>query len=208
MNILVLCDDYWHPGAVVRDGLAGLPATFTFDILFNAAEWTAERMAGYPVTLIAKSNDRTQADRTPWMDADAQEAFSAYVRAGGGLLAVHSGTASYTEALTYRRVLGGVFAQHPPQCPVTVAPSLGHPLAQGIEAFTEQDEHYHMTIDDPNIDVFLTAASEHGSQPAGWTRSEGVGRVCVLTPGHNLAVWQQPGFQTALQNALTWCAND
>jgi type 1 glutamine amidotransferase len=43
-------------------------------------------------------------------------------------------------------------------------------------------------------------------QPAGWTRAEGAGRVCVLTPGHNLEVWLHPEFQKLLLNACRWTA--
>jgi len=54
--------------------------------------------------------------------------------------------------------------------------------------------------------VFLHTRSRHGVQPAGWTRAEGLGRVGVLTPGHNLEVWLHPGFQKLLQNGLNWVA--
>jgi type 1 glutamine amidotransferase len=37
------------------------------------------------------------------------------------------------------------------------------------------------------------------------TRLEGEGRVAVITPGHNVEVWLQPGFQTLLRNGLAWC---
>ncbi len=59
---------------------------------------------------------------------------------------------------------------------------------------------------EPGADVFLTATSQRGTQPAGWMRGMWKGRVCVLTPGHNLEVWLHPGFQTLLRNALSWCA--
>jgi len=41
---------------------------------------------------------------------------------------------------------------------------------------------------------------------AGYVRTQGRGRVCVLTPGHNLPVWLNPQFQKLLTNALNWCA--
>jgi type 1 glutamine amidotransferase len=63
-----------------------------------------------------------------------------------------------------------------------------------------------MALDDQDADVFLNSESEHGSQPAGWTRVEGAGRVCVLTPGHNLPVWQDASYQTVIANALRWCS--
>jgi type 1 glutamine amidotransferase len=128
-----------------------------------------------------------------------------YVRAGRGLLVVHSGTAGYRDTDVLRPLMGGVFLEHPKQCPVTVEPEPGHPLTEGAETFTVQDEHYMMALDDEQADVFLTTGSEHGTQPGGWIRSEGVGRVCVLTPGHNLEVWLHPSYQTLLENALRWC---
>jgi type 1 glutamine amidotransferase len=102
--------------------------------------------------------------------------------------------------------LGGVFLHHPEQCPVTVSPRAGHPLAAGTAPFTLKDEHYFMALDDPQAEVFVTATSEHGEQPGGWTRMEGRGRVAVLTPGHNLRVWLHPAFQALLLNSLRWCA--
>jgi uncharacterized protein len=73
--------------------------------------------------------------------------------------------------------------------------------------FALKDEHYHMAFDASDADLFLISRSEHGMQPAGWTRTEGRGRVCVLTPGHNLEVWLHPSYQTLLQSALRWCAS-
>ena len=42
-------------------------------------------------------------------------------------------------------------------------------------------------------------------RPGGWTREEGTGRVCVLTPGHNVEVWLHPIYQALLGNTLRWC---
>lgn len=61
-------------------------------------------------------------------------------------------------------------------------------------------------LDDAAADVFLETVSEHGTQPGGRTRREGDGRVCVLTPGHNLEVWLHPSYRTLIRNALGWCA--
>jgi len=87
---------------------------------------------------------------------------------------------------------------------VTVQPIDRHPLTAGSSAFTLQDEHYFMALDDDQADVFLTTVSEHGQQPGGWRRTAGEGRVCVLTPGHNLPVWEHPAYQALIVNALDW----
>jgi type 1 glutamine amidotransferase len=206
-SVLVLCDDKWHPATTPRTGLGALPNhDFTFDWIEHAHDWSAERMATYPLVILTKSNNVSAADTTPWMTDAVQNAFVKYVEAGGGLLVIHSGTAGYREATTLRNLLGGVFIHHPKQCAVTVTPKADHALTTDSTAFTRKDEHYFMEIDDETIDIFLTSSSEHGEQPAGWTRTAGAGRVCVLTPGHNVEIWLEPAYQTLITNALHWCA--
>jgi type 1 glutamine amidotransferase len=210
MRALVLCDDYYHPAPVAREGLDTLQAegAFEFDWIEDAGEWSAEKMAGYPVVVFVKSNNVSAADRTEWMTPEVENAFLEYVRAGKGLLVMHSGSAGYKETPVLRALMGGVFDHHPKQCPVTVEPQEGHPLTAGSAPFTAVDEHYFMLLDDAEADVFLTTISEHGSQPGGWTRTEGAGRVCMLTPGHNVEVWVEPAYQILIRNALRWCSSD
>jgi len=206
MHTLVLCDDRWHPARVPRDGLGALKESgFTFDWIENPTEWSAEKMAKYPLVILTKSNNVSSTDESAWMTDEIQAAFVEYVRRGNGLLAIHSGMSGWAELPVLRGLLGGVFLQHPPQCPVTVEPQPGHPLTAGCTGFTLQDEHYHMAQDDAQVDVFLTTRSEHGTQPGGWRRTEGAGRVAVLTPGHNLEIWLHPSFQTLLVNSMKWC---
>ena len=204
--VLVLCDDKWHPAKTPREGLGALPdIDFTFDWIEHAQDWSAERMAAYPLVILTKSNNVSSTDTAKWMTDATQHTFVDYVHRGGGLLAIHSGTAEYRETTKLRRLLGGVFVHHPKQCPVTVTPKAGHLLTAGSITFTLQDEHYFMEMGEEPVDIFLTSKSEHGEQPAGWTRTEGDGRVCVLTPGHNVEVWLEPAYQRLITNAMQWC---
>jgi type 1 glutamine amidotransferase len=206
MKTLVLCDDYWHPARVPRAGLSGLIAQgFDFDWIEDAREWSAERMAAYPLVILTKSNHISSSDQSGWMTEEVQSAFAEYVRKGHGLLAIHSGTAGYQEMPVLRSLLGGVFTHHPEQCMVSMELQTNHPLITDIPPFTVKDEHYFMSMYDSQANVFMTSYSEHGEQPAGWRRTEGNGRVAVLTPGHNLEVWLHPSYQALLLNALRWC---
>ena len=205
MRVYAICDDRWHPASVVRAGL-DLLDEHVFEVVEDAGDWSAGTMAEYPVTLLAKSNNVSAEQHEPWMTPVIEDAFCSYVRGGRGLLVVHSGTAGYREAAVLRGLMGGAFERHPEQCPVTVKPHPSHPLTKGVIPFTETDEHYFMTVDDPRVKVFVTTSSEHGEQPGAWTRTESKGRVCVLTPGHNVEVWQHPSFQALLRNGLAWCA--
>jgi len=206
IRILVLCNDPWHPARTVRAGLTGLQKDqFAFDWVEDVREWAPELIRAYPLVILARSNGASGGDPAGWMTPAVESVFAEYVRQGNGLLAIHSGTADYDQAPLLRALLGGVFARHPEPCPVTVEPRDGHPLCIGSTSFTLVDEHYFMTVDDPQMDVFMTTRSRHGEQPGAWRRTAGRGRVAVLTPGHTVEVWQHPSFQNLLLNSLRWC---
>ena len=206
IHILVLCDDAWHPGKTIRRGLNALAEPrFKFEFLADGNEWSPALMQNFPIVIVAKANHLCSTNKTPWLITDSQVAFKHFVQQGGGLLFIHAGTC-YKDLPEMRGVTGGAFMSHPDQCPIILEPKLDHPLTKGVNSFTEKDEHYIMTLDDAAADVFLYSRSEHGVQPAGWTRTEGAGRVCVLTPGHNVEVWLQTPFQRLLLNALRWTA--
>ena len=205
-QVLVLCDDKWHPASRVRAGLEALGTEeFTFDVIEDAGEWSAARMQHYPLVLLAKADHVSATENVPWITPEVEAAFADFVAAGGGLLAVHSGTIM-KELAGMRRLLGGTFTHHPPQCDVTVTPQGDHPITLKVEPFTVRDEHYFMETDDSYVHHFLTTTSEHGVQSGGWWRDDGEGRVCVLSPGHNTEVWVHPEFQMLLRNSLLWCA--
>ncbi len=66
MQTLVLCDDQWHPARTPRAGLSALgDCSFTFDWLENAEEWSAERMATYPLVVLTKANNMSSIDYRP-----------------------------------------------------------------------------------------------------------------------------------------------
>ena len=209
MRTLVFCDDSAHPASLTRDGLAALGQPgLQIDWVEDPAGWSTDSLNQYPLVIFSKANNRSRADHEPWASEETGQAFVDYVAGGSGLLVLHSGTALYDNTPSFCSLMGGVFTGHPAQCPVTVAPRADHPLTAGSAPFTLMDEHYMMEMNDPNVDLFLHTESEHGSQPAGWTRTEGKGRVCVLTPGHNPEVWRHPSFQALLRNSLDWCNPD
>jgi len=203
---LVLCEDQWHPVETVRRGLGTLSGQeFEFEFLADGSRWSSSAMKSFPLVILAKANHICASNQSAWLTAETQMAFRSFVREGGGLMLLHAGTC-YKDLSEMCGVTGGAFLSHPNQCAVTVEPKAGHPLAAGVNLFTETDEHYFMSFDATEADVFVWSHSEHGKQPAGWTRKEGSGRVCALTPGHNLEVWLNPEFQKLLSNALRWTA--
>jgi uncharacterized protein len=206
-RVLVLCDDQWHSAQTARLGLKPIEknGTFTFDYIEDTQDWSEEKMMEYQLVILTKSNNVSSTNHAPWMTSDVENAFLNYFHTGNGLLIIHSGTADYRECSVLRGITGGAFASHPEQCEITVTPKTQNPFKLDLASFTIFDEHYMMDLDDKSANVFLTTSSEHGVQPAGWTRNEGSGRVCVLTPGHNLEVWLHPSYQELINKALFWC---
>ena len=206
VRALVLCDDSWHPAETARRGLSAFTGEFSFEFLEGGAVWSAQKLDGFPLTVLAKANIASAKNDRPWLTEDSAPAFRDYVRRGNGLLAIHSGTSRYEKLPPMNALLGGAFVRHPDPCAVTLEPTQPHPVTAGVETFTVHDEQYFMAMNDSAAEVFLHSRSEHGQQPAGWMRTEGEGRVCVLTPGHDAKVWLYPSFQILLLNALRWTA--
>jgi type 1 glutamine amidotransferase len=211
MKTGVLCGDRWHPAEVVREGLEPLRTDSTqFEFSIDPEEWSLDRMKQYDVLVLSKSNGKPEpraAHEDPdWLTDAVQQNFVQYVENGGGLLICHSGTVGYQNRPLFLGLVGGVFLHHPPHCSVTLEyhGDFGREK-DDPRTFKIHDEHYFVETAPDNL-TFLTSTSENGTQPAGWTRRQGKGRVCVLTPGHFPDVWTHPVYQHTLRYALDWCA--
>lgn len=216
MKVLVVCDDLWHPAEVIKRGLAYLDADrYQLDFVMTAKDiLTPAFLREYPVVIVAKGNAVNAANTEPWFEPTVTEVcpkeFREYVEEGGGYIALHSGnTFRRSTCPEYCDLVGNSFVTHPLRCAVTVRATKEHPITEGVEEFTERDEHYQLEDFAEDIDVFAESLSETGGrQIAGYTRNIGAGRLCVLTPGHTLAVFQNAEFQKLLSNAIDWCARE
>ena len=212
MRVLLLCDDRYHPGQVPTDGIAPLQDKFEFDIITDVENFDHMCLADYQVIMLSKSDHVSSTNLSPWKTDAMQQAFVDYVENGGGLVVVHSGTVAGDNVGALAHLIGCRFTFHPKDCPVIIQPVKPHPITEGVEAFCEMDEHYHIEILTDDIDVLIAAyADQQDNTPAailtsGYVRKQGKGRVCVLTPGHYLSVWLNANFQRTLENALRWCA--
>jgi len=199
LRVAVVAGDQYHPAETVIDGLkqaAGPLVTMVDGPLDLSAD----------VLVLAKLNVKSPTDPAPWTDDATDARVRDFVESGGGLLVIHAGTVGYQPAPAIHSMTGGAFIHHPEACAVTVRALGSHQITVGMADFTVHDEHYFVDYDQSG-DVFLTSTSIHGEQPAGWAKTIGAGRVCVITPGHFEAVWRAADFQRLLSNALRWVAN-
>lgn len=215
MRILLIADDYWHSAEMLLRGMAFLKdMDYQMDMVSDAKDIvTFELLQSYDEIIIAKGNSITAANQHAWFDDGTTvlppSGYRKYVEDGGSLFVLHAGASFRKEECPEMTDLFGVsFIEHPKQCPVDVKISLPeHPIARDLQDFTlSQDEHYFIDRTEQEGEVVLTGTSCAGTQPACIARTVGKGRVCVLTPGHNILVFQNEGFKKALVNCIEWAA--
>jgi type 1 glutamine amidotransferase len=150
-----------------------------------------------------------------------QEALTALVRAGMGLVAVHCanvlrGTPDALDPADRPmfELLGSRFLRHPPTASgrhrIEVDPD--HPVTQGMAGFELQDEYYELELADG--DLVLLARRERvereqdptATVPVAYARLVGRGRVVYLALGHDERAWYEPGFQALVRGAIRWAA--
>lgn len=186
----------------------GVSATLTDD----KAVLSPASLAGYDACVLGSGFTRRQRqeDGTTRLvneltDAQAEGLFS-FVRGGKGLIGIH-GTAWWIggEPVT---LIGGHANWHPPGLEFSVSiEDAGHPITQGMGAFTVQDEIY-MSAWDPAIHVLATATWADKKHPMAWTHAYGKGRVFYTTLGHGPGTFENPAVQRMITNAALWASGN
>jgi uncharacterized protein len=125
-----------------------------------------------------------------------------FVSGGGGILAIHSATASFKESQRYFEILGGRFIGHGPVENFEVR-GRKYDIFNGVEPFSIRDELYIHELQ-PGIDVHFTISHDGQEAPAVWTHSYGAGRVCYAVPGHTTESMKHPAVQEILRRGLKW----
>ena len=161
------------------------------------------------------------ANQEPWFENGVTEVgpreLEQYIEKGGVYVLLHAGIAVNPQwvrnepkfrkpAEVYQKMIGCQFLGHPPRCAVTVhVENPEHPIMEGVEDFTERDEHYQLEIKEEFVTtLFETSSETGGTQPGGFLFVKGNGRVVVITPGHTLSVWKNPNFQRILKNLIQY----
>jgi len=137
---------------------------------------------------------------------EALHALDAFISRGGGLLAIHSASASFKQTPHYYEILGGRFSTHGKIAPYIVhSREGGSPLAGSLGSFPIRDELY---IHDYQKDVTVHFYTERDGErePVVWTRKHHQGSVCYIAPGHCAATMKHSAIQTIITGGLQWVA--
>ncbi len=120
---------------------------------------------------------------------DELAGFETWLRAGGGLAALHAASSTqYDAALPYIRLVGGKFINHPGSVrPANCYPEGNHPAVAKLPSpFPVRDEIYRFEQLRPDNLVMLRCdeLTGGGKLPIAWHRQEGAGRVFYSALGH------------------------
>ncbi|MDG5471516.1 ThuA domain-containing protein [Jeotgalibacillus sp. ET6] len=140
-----------------------------------------------------------------WMSAASEEAIASYVKQGGSWLAWHSGLSSYNEWSTYTNMVKGFFDYHPEKHQMVRYSIEGDSVFSPLDSFSLVDEHYFVSCDAEDQDIFMRSSSVDGESIAGWSHDYGSGKVVCLTPAHNEEGLKDPSFTRLLATALDRC---
>ena len=138
------------------------------------------------------------------LSTQALACLDAFVRRGGGMLAVHSASASFKQQPIYHHIIGGRFTAHGPVTDFRVEPADPSDETLGRQpAFWVRDELYRHAWDPANRVHFATSVG--GSwEPVVWTRRHGQGKVAYLALGHTPTALRHPAVRQILQRSLAW----
>jgi type 1 glutamine amidotransferase len=130
--------------------------------------------------------------------------FDEFIKSGGGVLAIHSATASAKDNHAFTDILGGKFIGHGPVETFTVTPVVPEgAMFKQIGEFRVTDELYIHELQ-PDIETHFTTIYAGKSVPVVWTRNHGEGRVCYACPGHKTVTLQNKTYQRLLLQSLEW----
>ncbi len=201
-NILIISAGMVHPNITARRNFAGI---------FNKSD-------GIKPFFTSSVEDLTLLDENTYaavalyfhrskISDHALSSLDKFVSQGGGLLAVHSASASFKQKPGYFDIIGGRFVAHGKQEKFLIYPDdKDSSVYSGINSFTLFDELYiHEYQEDVKIHFY---ADNHGApEPAVWTRTHNKGRVAYSAPGHCSHVMKVPEIEAIIQKSIGWVMN-
>jgi hypothetical protein len=218
-RLLIFSHSTGYRHASIEPGVAALREIATREgFVAEASEdsgvFTAEQLARYDaIILLSTTTDKNNPDSEFFAGA-RREAFERFVRAGGGVLAIHAAADGHRGWPWHRRMIGAVFEHHPPGTPegrLTVI-DRAHPATRTLpERFARTDEWYLFSdFDAAHVRVLVTLDPASIGLPAGdplpisWVHEVDRGRVFYTAMGHTTESFAEPLFRAHIAGGLRW----
>jgi len=153
------------------------------------------------------------------LDDAQQEAFTSYIRGGGGFVGIHAASDTEYEWPWYGQLVGGYFDGHPGNPNVREGTVLvaqpDHPATAGLPAtWVRSDEWYDIRDFQTDVTVLLNVDEstykrpEEGPaarpRPIAWARVFDGGRMFYTALGHTDESYGEPEFLSHVWGGLEW----
>jgi uncharacterized protein len=203
LQVLFLGDDGHHQPSVRAQGILPVLAQQGIDMFYtdDPADLNPARLSRYHA-LIFYNNQ-------PAISPAQVGALYDFVESGGGLVVLHSASASFQNSEEFIRLVGGAFKAHGAGTFSTEQAEPDHPALQGVPVIESWDETYVHTKHNPVGRTVLEVRREGDHvEPWTWVRDQGDGRVFYSAWGHDQRTWENEGFQRLLVQGTRWAAGD
>lgn len=200
-HILYINGGLFHPSILarihLRRTLNDIPV-FSIKGISSINKITKLDPAGYQAFVLYFHHKR--------LSQQALQSLDEYVSQGGGLLAIHSVSASYKGCNQFYEILGGRFREHGPIEEFHVYPEISSDKLFGARGpFVVKDELYLHELNSRVTTHFFTVV-EGQTEPVVWTKQHGKGRVCYVSLGHTIQSIKHPAVKQIIQSGLLWAA--
>lgn len=189
----------------------------------DASTINAENLKNYDLVIFYTTGDLTEAgtDGTTPMGEDGLTELFDWIKAGGGFMGLHSASDTFHSVgdtpSDYISMVGGEFAFHGAQFFGTLRvvdpkhPAIPH-FEDGWKIKDEWYFHTNLNKENMHVLVLLDAGKMREKDeryntpdyPVVWCSSNGDGRVFYNAMGHREDVWENPAFQTVVEDSINW----
>jgi uncharacterized protein len=159
----------------------------------------------------------------PVLSAEAQGVIEPWVRAGGGVVGLHSASATQLDWPFFIELMGAQFLGHGPTQSASklIVDRRDHPITAGIDtaSITRTDEWYAfvkrpdtagttvlMSLDESTLPADYPSQLLMGYHAITWVHERLGGRVFYTALGHMPDTYTQPWFLDMLGRAIDWTA--
>ncbi len=142
------------------------------------------------------------------ISASQEKALLDFVRGGKGFIPLHCASWCFRNSPEVVEMIGGQFSTHQYDSFKAVITEPGHPVMQGIPAFTTKDETYVHDKLSKEIKVLSVRMEGDRKEPYTWVRDYGKGRVFYTAYGHDENTFLNQGFLDLVKNGILWAVGD
>ncbi len=193
-RIFALFDDEFSPHRKALLGAPDLKAHFLFEVHPSLADLGMLDPKIHSA-LCLYVNIKT-------IDDAPYERMLAFIRGGGGLMAIHATSNAFRNQPSFFDVLGARFVRHGKITRYGIGPAnADDPLASGVDEFEVEDELYRQQYRN-GVKTHFVCRGRRTAEPVAWSNAYGKGKVIGISPGHRVETMQNEDFQKIVFNGL------